>query len=154
MTTRLRLLATRRLAVVLAAATALGLVVAVVGAHEDERHAGPEPTEAQIQKRFERVIAREHERQRDRLQRTQDRKRDLRVRLDRMLRGAEITEDIMAELRSHARRVAGLRRARFVAAEAKNFEAVREADRLLADERGQHERWWAELARRNRGDAK
>lgn len=142
-------------------ASAALLAVSVVGhAHPDhggeEGHAheppdnSVEPTEAQKAKRLERVLRRAEARSRNREQRTKDRRLHLRKRLGRHLKGAEITPELVEELRRHAERTALLRQIRFVAAQQKDYDAVVSADKVLARENSRHERWWRTVLRQAR----
>jgi hypothetical protein len=95
-----------------------------------------------VEKRGQRIKQQALLRQRNREQRRADLRRDLERRMAQRLGDRPITLTIRAELESHARRVARLRRARVVAAEHNDWRAVEQADRLLAREHARHERWW------------
>jgi hypothetical protein len=95
-----------------------------------------------VERQIERIKQRAHERARNRKQRQVDIRRSLRDRLAKRLAGRPITAAIRAELELYARRVARIRRIRFVAAEANDWEMVERADRTLAREHARHEKWW------------
>lgn len=108
------------------------------------------PTEEQIEKRLERVKRRSEERRAKREQRRRDRRKALRKRLRRMLKGGPITPEIRAELETHARRMARLRRIREVAADKRNYDVVLRVDELIKKQDSSHNRWLRQLQTKNR----
>jgi hypothetical protein len=115
------------------------------GGDEDHAHDPSEtegPSEKQKEKRLERVVRRAEARERNRVERTADERRNLRNRVARHLQGGELTPEIVAALQKHAETTAMLRQIRYVAAKAKDYESVVLADKVLARLNSQHERWW------------
>ena len=115
--------------------------------HSDD---GAEVSDKQKEKRLERVVREAERRQRNGEQRSKDRRRQLRLRLGRHLKGAPITPELLAELKLHAERTAQIRQIRYVAAVAKDYDAVVSADKLLARQNSQHEHWWRTVLREAR----
>jgi hypothetical protein len=115
-------------------------------AHDKAAHKHDEKdsplTQEQIDKRLDRLKKRAEERKQKREQRAKDRRRALGKRLEKRLRGEKLSDDIKAELQTHAERVARLRQIRYAAAVAGDYEAVTRTDRVLARENARHERWW------------
>jgi hypothetical protein len=113
-------------------------------AHADEPH---EISDAQKEKRLERVIRQAERRQRNREQRSKDRRGHLKKRLGRHLKGADVTPNLVAELKLHAERTALLRQIRYVAATEKDYDSVVSADKVLARQNSNHEAWWRTVLR-------
>lgn len=107
--------------------------------HSDD---GTEVSDKQKEKRLERVVREAERRQRNVEQRSKDRRRQLRLRLGRQLKGAPITPELLAELKLHAERTAQIRQIRYVAALEKDYDSVIAADKLFARQNSQHEHWW------------
>ncbi len=118
--------------------------------HEHPADKRAEPTEAQKTKRLERVLRQAEARDRNKVQRTKDRRRHLAKRLARHLMGAPVTPELVKELRAHAERTALLRQIRLVAAQENDYDSVVTADRVLAHENTRHERWWRTVLRQAR----
>ncbi len=93
-------------------------------------------------KRFKRIRERAKDRRKNRRQRRKDRRQALRKRLKKKLKKRRVTKVIRFELRTHARRVARLRRIRALAAAKDDTETVERVDKLLARENARHENWW------------
>ncbi|MFZ5895682.1 MAG: hypothetical protein ACOY0T_31785 [Myxococcota bacterium] len=77
---------------------------------------------------------------RDRGERAREHKKHLRMRFRHMFHG-QAPSGLGEEMRRHARRVARIQRAREVAEQAKDADAVARADKLLEKENQRHERW-------------
>ncbi len=116
--------------------------------HEHADTAGP--SEKQKEKRLERVVRRAEARERNREQRTKDERRNLRTRVGRHLRGADLTPPLVAALKAHAERTATLRQIRYIAAKEKDYDTVVKADKVLAKVNSTHERWWRTELRKAR----
>jgi hypothetical protein len=114
--------------------------------HEHADEPG-EITDAQKEKRLERVIRQAERRLRNREQRSKDRRGHLKKRLGRHLKGGDLTPDLVAELKLHAERTALLRQIRYIGAQEKDYEAVVSADKVLARQNSNHEAWWRTVLR-------
>ena len=105
------------------------------------------PSKERIDKRLAQVKRRAAERRAKRKQRQHDRREALRQRLQRMLRDRPLTDEIQKELRTHARRVAQLRRIREIGAEQADYDLVIRVDKLISRENSHHDRWFRDLSR-------
>ncbi len=114
--------------------------------HDDGGQA-QEISDRQKQKRLERVIRQAERRQRNVAQRSTDRRRHLRKRLGRHLKGADLTPELVKELELHAERTAMLRQIRYIAAMEKDYDTVVASDKLLARQNSSHEHWWRTVLR-------
>lgn len=113
-----------------------------------ERGPKKPPSKEQIEKHLERVKRRATERRAKREQRQRARRKALRSQLQRLLAGGPITGAIRDELRTHARRIAQLRRIREIAAEKDDYDMVIRIDKLIGRENARYDKWLRDLPRK------
>ncbi len=98
---------------------------------------------------MDRIVERWQLQQKSRAKRIASRRAALRRIMRRRLRGIAIAPEVTVEMKRHARRLARLRRIRFIAAKAKDYDTVAKTDRLLARQQSQHNQWWRAYTRKN-----
>lgn len=118
------------------------------GGHDAPKDGDAEgPSEEEKKQRIAAIKKRAEERNARREQIRKDRRQALRRRLQGKLEGQPLTAPMSKELSVHARRMARLRRVRYLSASAGDYDSIETVDKLIGKENARHEAWWRSIRR-------
>ncbi len=105
------------------------------------------PSDAEKTLRVEQLRKRAEHRKARIVEIRKDRRKALRRRLASRLQGYALSKSMKAELRTHGRRMARLKRIRYVAATQNDYDSIQSVDKLIGKENSRHETWWRAIRR-------